>query len=98
MLLDRTAVFHGQVLIAIQSKCKNEQSIKLGDRTCRVLSLVEAYPIHWQNSMFADSESSDPRRQVDVKQADVKQSSSSTLNRPEPWTGGIGVTVAKQAA
>ena len=98
MLLDRTAGFHGQVLIAIQSKCKNDQSIKLGDSTCRPLFLVRACPIQWQNSMFADSELSDPRRQVDVKQADVKQSLSSILNRPEPRTGGIGVTVAKQAA
>ena len=97
MLLDRTAGFHGHVLIAIHAKCKNEHSDEQGDCTCP-LSLVQACPIHWQNSTFAESESSDPRCQVEVKQAGVKQSLSSTLNRLEPRTGGIGVTIAKQAA
>ena len=98
MLLDRATGFHEQVQIANKSSCKNVHLSELGVCTCRPLVLVQAYPIHWQNSMFTESESSDPRCQVDVKQAGVKQSLSSTLNRLEPRTGGIGVTVAKQAA
>ena len=98
MLLDRATGFYGQVQIAKQSTCKNVHLSEQGGCTCRPLALVQGKLIHWQNSMFTDSESSDQRRQVDVKQAGVKQSVSSTLNRLEPWTGGIGVTVAKQAA